>query len=550
MKELKNKLKLFFAAFSGIFSQEISPLSVCLSFLGIIVLRIFEEKFLAFSTSPWEDVGMEFMHNLFFFAITFLLIWLVLGWFLQKKPIETLPLILWASFLILLPPLSDMAKTGGNVFWSFYLLNDIRSLGLQFITLFGHLPSGIVYFGTKITFILAVILVVSVVYLKTKNIWKTLASSLVTYIALFFMGSFPSWFVFLAYFLQKKSVTEVTAVKVAQFFGSPAPVFGLENATLKYALAYQLGFVFYLLLIFLLGVVFFLNNRIKFWAVVKNARFPQLTYHIGLLGVGLVLGWWVYPQHWHVNLFSFLAIGIIAVSTILAWLASVVVNDIYDYQVDLVSNSYRPLQQKIFTLVEYKQLGWVLFIFSLIGGATINMTYVAVLLVYQILAWFYSAPPYRLKKIPLVATFFSALASMLILFLGFILFSGTDKLGLFPWRIGWMLLVGLTLSLPIKDFRDVEGDKKDGVLTIPVLLGHDLGRLVVGAGIFISFVLSVFFLHEFRLFWWAVLCGGSAFWLMNSPDWRRKIQDKDLVWWILAVVAVYVVILGKILFFS
>ena len=488
------------------------------------------------------------MHNLFFFSITLLLIGLILSWFLRKKPAEIVPWLTWASLLILLPPLFDMAKTGGNVFWSFYLLNDIRSLGWQFVTIFGHLPSGIMYFGSKITFLLAVFLVAAVIYGQTKNRWKAFFGALATYTMLFFMGSFPSWFVMVSYLLQGKSLGEVNAVKVFQFFGSPAPIWALTGATFKYAFAYQLGFVFYLLLVFLVGWVFFLNNRKKFWAVVKNARFPQLVYHMGLLGVGLGLGWWIYPHNWHVNLFSLLAVGIIAVSVVLAWLASVVVNDLYDYRIDLISNSYRPLQQKIFTVEEYRQSGIILFILSLIGGLTINMTCTAILLVYQLLAWFYSAPPYRLKKFPLIATFFSALASMVVLFLGFILFSGAENLHLFPWRISFMLLVGLTLSLPIKDFRDIDGDKSDGVLTIPVLLGQDLGRLVVGGGIFVSFVLSVFFLNEMRLFWWAILCGGTAFWLMNSPDWRKKIQDKDLVWWILGVAIIYTLILGNVLF--
>jgi 4-hydroxybenzoate polyprenyltransferase len=247
-------------------------------------------------------------------------------------------------------------------------------------------------------------------------------------------------------------------------------------------------------------------------------------------------------------LFSFLAVGIIFISVFLAWLASVVFNDIYDFKVDNISNSHRPLQKKIFTMDEYWQLGIIMFILSLVGGLAIGASFAVLLLVYQIVAWFYSAPPYRLKRVPVVATFFGSLASVIVLFIGFALFSGEDKLGIFPWRIAFMLIFGLTLSLPIKDFRDIEGDKKDGVLTIPVLFGRDLGLLAVGAAIFISFVSSVFFLNEMRLFWWAMLCGIASFWIMNAPSWRNKIKGEHLIWWMLGIVAFYTVFLASVLF--
>jgi 4-hydroxybenzoate polyprenyltransferase len=260
------------------------------------------------------------------------------------------------------------------------------------------------------------------------------------------------------------------------------------------------------------------------------------------------LGWWLYPHNGHNNFFSWVLLLVLSVSVWLAWIASVVPNDIYDYQIDLISNNHRPLQKKIFTLNEYQQLGWILFILSLIGGLTINFTCAAILVSYQIIAWFYSSPPYRLKRFPIVATFFSSLASLLMVFLGFSLFSGEEKLTIFPWRIGWLLLISLTLSLPIKDFRDQEGDKRDGVFTLPVLLGQDRGRMFVGVGIFLSFMLSAFFLNEKNLFWWAMLFGGVAFWLMNAPSWRKKVTNQNLVWWILGLVSLYGVILVEILF--
>ena len=103
-------------------------------------------------------------------------------------------------------------------------------------------------------------------------------------------------------------------------------------------------------------------------------------------------------------------------------------------------------------------------------------------------------------------------------------------------------MLTLTLSFPLKDFKDIEGDRKMGVWTIPIIFGEELGRIIVGSGIFLSFVASVFILNERDLFFWAALSGAIAFLIVVS----EKIKTRRLVWWILPVIAVYGLIVVKI----
>ncbi|MFA7208658.1 MAG: UbiA family prenyltransferase [Parcubacteria group bacterium] len=528
----------------GLLAGKTSALMLGLNFSGIIATRVLEEKFLAYSPATGGEILVEYLHNFLFFANTFILIWLVVSFFLRKNPAVIAPVVSWALFLILLPPLIDMAKTGGDIFWSFYLLNDPPGLWRQFITVFGDLPSGIVYFGSKIVFLVAVVFSFLLVWLKTKRITKAFLGALTVYALLFFMGSFPSWVTFAYQFFHGKSIMDVSGIQVAQFFGSPRPIFGLEANTLKYAFAYHLDMVFYLFFLGLSAIAFFAASRTKFLAIVGNARFPQLIYHSGLFLVGLGLGFLAYPQNMHFNFFAFLVAPILLLSVWLAWLASVVVNDLYDSRVDAVSNPERPLQRKIFTPEEYKDAGIIFFALSLLGGLVIGVKFAIILLIYQIVACFYSAEPYRLKRFLGVATFFSAIASLLVVFLGFVLFSGADNLKFFPWRVGFLLLIALTISLPIKDLKDIAGDKKDDVWTVPVLWGENTGRIIIASGIFASFVLSVFFLNEFKLFWWAILLGSAAFLATVS----KKIKPRQVFWWVLAVVGIYGLIVAKIVF--
>jgi 4-hydroxybenzoate polyprenyltransferase len=132
---------------------------------------------------------------------------------------------------------------------------------------------------------------------------------------------------------------------------------------------------------------------------------------------------------------------------------------------------------------------------------------------------------------------------LIILFLGFTLFSGDNNLQGLSWKIILLFLISFTLVLPLKDFKDVAGDKKCNIWTIPVIFGEEKGRLINAIGIFIPFVLSVIFLNEFRLFWWALLFGSVSFLIIMTK------KPRQLFWWVLGITTLYGLILTKIIFF-
>ena len=160
-----------------ILEQKVNALTFVIVFLGMLYLRCFIEQFIAQSRqlTPTEML-VEFIHNLYFFLLTILLSWIVVSLVLKMKPQRLSYLFAWATWLMILPPILDMAKTGGQIYWSFYIVGSLQDLAMQFITIFGHFPSGIVYFGTRITFILAIIGISAFVAIKTRNIVKTIQS--------------------------------------------------------------------------------------------------------------------------------------------------------------------------------------------------------------------------------------------------------------------------------------------------------------------------------------------------------------------------------------
>jgi 4-hydroxybenzoate polyprenyltransferase len=521
-----------------------SPLAWIGTFAGIIATRLFLDGFIPqkgeFTLATATDI-----HNFLFFLLSALLLWLFLALLLKENPLKTSKIVLWASLMFIFPPILDMLKTGGKIFWSPYLFNSLSGLSSQFLSFFGNLPTGMVYFGTRIIVAASIVFFAGLIYIKTKNILRAAIGALGTYTILFFMASIPSWGTFFFYlFSGSKKVSTVSSIDVVQLFGAPQNVFGTSLAGgFREAVSANLNLFYFMLLCGLLLILFFTINKHKLLAVIKNVRLPQIMVHGGLFLAGLGSALLIYPQNLELSIFSVAAVLDLLAAIIFAWMASVIVNDIADFAIDSISNPARPLQEKIFSVFEYKQLGIIFFLLSLLGGLVVGAKFAALLLIYQFLAWAYSAEPFRLKKFPLVATFISSAALLVVLFTGFTLVSGDNNLAGLSWRVILLLLVSFTLVLPLKDFRDIEGDRKDRIWTIPVIFGDKNGRLVNAVGAFIPFILSVFFLNEPRLFWWAVIFGSAAFLTIITK------KPRQLFWWVLGITAAYAVVLVKVIFF-
>lgn len=277
-------------------------------------------------------------------------------------------------------------------------------------------------------------------------------------------------------------------------------------------------------------------------AFIFNLRFPQLLYHAGLVLVGFGLSFEYANPSWTINLLDLIKLLFVILGAWSAWIASVIVNDVVDLKIDQVSNSQRPLPQKIFSVEEYLGLGLIFFLGSIVFSGLADWRIIFFILLYQLLAFLYSAWPIRLKRFPIVATFTSALASVLIAFSGFIIASPSHSLASFPLSIAMLLIVGYTLALPIKDFKDFAGDKADRVFTLPVIFGIPWAKVIVGGGLFFSFMLSVIILQDFHLFWWAFFCGTASFTLvmkMQKPVNGRWLTYRNIFWWMIATITLY-----------
>jgi 4-hydroxybenzoate polyprenyltransferase len=567
------------------------------SFSAIIIIRLLVENWLAgLKNRSGLFLFYEFTHNFLFFITAYILFLWILKKFLKVELKKISNILLWGYLVIILPPILDYLISRGKGYWSFYDFGSLKNLSIWFFTFFDKTPEIGITYGVRIEVAIALIFIFLYSLIKlsglnnakcqmpnvkssskskvqnnfsnlrfkiwdfignldfgfwilktkdlTKPFLKSLGITITAYFIFYILGTFPSWITIAARGISKGFLS-ITEINVAQMFLTPATVFSKEISDIASSLNIKMSLVYALFAAAIILIGLYYNYRKNLISFVKNARFPQLIYHAGLLAVGMGAGMVFTKNYPELNFFNSVAFLVSLLAVACAWLASVVVNDLEDKEIDKITpNKNRPLITGDFSDREYKMLGIILFLSSLLFSAIVNFKITLLLIVYQAIAWIYSAWPLRLKRFAFISTFVSALASLLIFFSGYILVSPEQNLSGLPFSIIILLVLGYTFSLPIKDFKDIEGDKKEGVYTIPVLFGEEWGKIIVGGGIFLSFVLSVLIFNEFRLFWWALIFGGISFWLVIN----KQIKPAKLPWWILGTVSLYGLILVKIIF--
>ncbi|HPI03149.1 MAG TPA: UbiA family prenyltransferase [Candidatus Goldiibacteriota bacterium] len=172
----------------------------------------------------------------------------------------------------------------------------------------------------------------------------------------------------------------------------------------------------------------------------------------------------------------------------LLFAASEVLNDIYDVNIDIINNKKNTLLGSDIQKNAGLKVFFGLFLFSLsfasLSGAAV---FVTALLIHA-LSYFYSAPPLRLKaKFPANA-FLIGFASIAALFCGFTFVTGSGFLNKFPYYQSLILFAALTCAFTVKDINDYEGDKKNNIMTLPVLFGKEKGRKITAFAALFSYL--------------------------------------------------------------
>jgi chlorophyll synthase len=309
-----------------------------------------------------------------------------------------------------------------------------------------------------------------------------------------------------------------------------------------------MSLIYAYLLVQIIEVILYREQKPLFLAFLRNARLPQLCYHTGLTLLGIAAAVTFAEKSFELTFFNVFAVFLLTAATNFAWLASVVVNDRFDKNIDKITNPKRPLPANTIDHDLYDTIGIILFVFSLLFGGILSFKILLLILSYQAIAWIYSAPPFRLKRFPFLGTFLTGCASLLIFLSGFTLLE-ESSISAIPTSLLFFILATCTITFTVKDFKDIEGDRADHIWTLPVLLGEKYAKLFVGSMLFLFFIGSVFLIRDRALFLPAVIFGSAAFFLLqySSRD-HPYFSYRRLIGWEVAVIGVYSACVAFLLF--
>ena len=163
---------------------------------------------------------------------------------------------------------------------------------------------------------------------------------------------------------------------------------------------------------------------------------------------------------------------------------SMIINDIYDIEIDKVNQPERPLAKQIISINSALSLSLILLLIGLTSSLLISYYNIIITAIFSILSWFYNIWG---KKQGIIGNSIVA-SSMSIPFI----FGGviTGNISLLVWSISLIaFLSGMGREI-IKTIADVEGDKIKGIKSVSIQFGSRNAMLIACGFIIISILIS------------------------------------------------------------
>ncbi len=500
------------------------------AFLGIIFIRFFWENLSNHTTSG--IIAADFytlLHYYLFYLGLILSLALVVYLITKVALLKIFRVLLFGLPLLWLAPILDLLFSKGKGIAMAYLFQLPSQWLNSFFTYFGPLFEPGITIGIRIEVLVILFFLFLYAQINTRNTFKSIVVTLLSYALIFLWVSFPSFIYWLQYL-----AGAVLPDSVIYFFVNNIYLSNLsQNIILPYSsISYWRDFevlfnvaisqIYYLLIFVLVIIVLAVLDKNKLFILLKNSRPYRLLHYWLMIVAGMILAG-------HINSyfgFSFIdgiSLMVLFVSWYCAWMFSVGTNDIVDFQIDRISNTSRPLPSGEFTLREYKNFNLFFLLGAILGGYLLGYYSFFLILVFIFSYYIYSCPPLRFKKILFLSTFLIALATAASILTGFFLVSSNKSIGFFPIRLLLAIIISFTLAANIKDLKDWDGDSQGGVRTILVVWGKDRGRKIIAYLLAASIMLFPILAGQFQYLFLSFIFSLLGYYLV-----QRQVNEKYL----------------------
>lgn len=507
-----------------------------LMFSFAIFLRTFLENF-----TNSNNLGMinGFIDTFFHYPIWFLAIFTgllgVVSFFSERPVPKVLKVLSFGSFIIILPPIIDIIFYQHKIRYDF-IVGDWTEIAKQYFSLF--ITTGSLGVGIKIEVILVLIGIFYYVYLQKKNIIRSLLAVWLSYTIIFTMLILPDLIYFLSSLFSTSPKLSLQAIQ-NYFFPinldnqinlSRAYLSDVIYGNIRFGMAQNLFSLILSQISLYIGLLFVLFSTVlhfgfnKTVAIFKNFRWLRIGHYFFLLILGIILGQkYIDSSLSFSNIYDWLSLLSSFLALMFAWLFAVWENDEVDLGIDTLSNSNRPLVEKIFTSEEWKNIKWTFFILSILFSILSSYSSLILILIFTIIYHIYSAKPLRLKKYPVVSSMLIAINACAAFLLGFMMVSGDEPFNILPGRVLLGIFIFYMCVENIKNLKDIKGDVKDGILTIPVIFGEYKGKIITWFIVFLgTFAVPFLIFPGNRIFLIAPVLGLFSFYFIVRENYEEK----------------------------
>ncbi len=253
-----------------------------------------------------------------------------------------------------------------------------------------------------------------------------------------------------------------------------------------------------------------LFTRTEVLTLIRTLRFSRHLHYTVVFLFGYYLGLEKLKNNF--DIFYFWA-GIIWINIL--FFLSIILNNIYDKKIDLINKKVNPLNNGI-KIKKYFYLYVFLLFFSLILSFFLSKKIFYLTVFINLISYFYSVPPFRLKKFFPLNIIIISFCTTITIFSGYLFSTHGKSYSEFPFDFALSLFFILSFAFNVKDINDFKGDKKQKIMTIMTIFGEKKGKMIINFLMLFSYIFFPFLIGQPLLFLPAVFCGVITFLIIHK----------------------------------
>lgn len=507
---MKGRLKSIFFHMSQFSKQVIdylenteqSVFTCVISGLFAIILRNFIEAFSQKSGNYLNLDAFYFALNVWHFSLSYIvmaMIYVLLFYFATRTDIVKIIKVIFPSLILLwLAPIIDLFSSYGRgrdvYYFHAFGQSDLFKNYFTYVSYF----SGITI-GMKVE--VFIILLGCFCYFRFKGV-NTAFSFIYTLLA------YSCNFIF--------ACSLIIAYKILMITG-----FSFHIADINY---YMIYFYSFCLLVVLLNILW-IAHKTLFLAIINDLRILKIVHYELMLFLGLLLGFVIQNKpiavQLHVNAGIIPEVICISISIVFAAVFTIVMNNMFDVDIDKINSPHRPLIRQKIDIKMYEKAGWIALgisvYFACLAGAKACFIMMTMIALYYV----YSVPPIRLKRVFLLSKLTISGSSLALVILGYL--TVVNNLLQFPKLWYPIFLIGVTLSANLIDLKDQPGDALFGIKTLPVVLGLQRAKFITGAGYLLTTLAFYFVIGNDHMLLFLLGIGLAQFYFITKnpfTEWQ------------------------------